>query len=252
MSEKERYSYSRLNAFRQCKYQYYLTYYGKKRGEEDRGEDNAFAQFGTLAHSLLERYEKGELMSYELLPKYEMEYPDAVTYDFPPNAYVDLGESYYTDGAAFFADFDGFDDLEVVGAEDEFEIEIDDFIFCGFIDLELVNRKTDKLIVRDWKSMSSLKKQDIPSKRRQLYSYCPWMKKKFGRFPDRLEFGLFRKQKTVGFDFNIDHYNETIQWIRDTVSEIRSCKEWPATYNEFYCNYLCGHRSPERCGINLF
>ena len=248
-AEKERYSYSRLKAFEQCKYQYYLTYYGKARGEEDRGEENAFSQYGTLVHSLLERYEKKELMSYELLSQYEREYPGAVTYDFPDNNYVDLAESYYNDGAVFFADFDGFGDLEVVGAEDEFEFEIEDFILCGYIDLILRDRE-GKLIVRDWKSMSALKKKDERQKRRQLYTYCARVKEKFGRFPDKIEFGLFRKQKLSGFKFDKRDFDETMDWVKHTVHEIRKCTDWSTSYNDFYCSNLCGHRND--CGINLF
>lgn len=243
--EPEKYSYSRLTAFEQCPYQYYLTYIKPGNGKVDRGEDNAFAQFGSFAHRILEGYGRGELAEYELLGEYQKGYGENVTLDFPQNVFVELADSYYSDGEAFFADFDGFGDQSVIGVEEYFESLIDDFVLCGYVDLIL--RDQDGCItVRDWKSASNIKKND--AKARQLYAYCMFVKEKFGRYPDFLEFGLFRKQKYVRFPFDITKYDETIQWIKNTVLAIRSCAEWPLNYNDFYCAHLCGHRS--ECEIN--
>lgn len=241
----EKYSCSRLGMFEQCPYQYYLTYIKPENGKVDRGEDNAFAQFGSFVHRILEGYGHGELAEYELLGEYQKNYGKNVTLDFPANAFVNLADSYYSDGEAFFAEFDGFGDQTVIGTEEYFESTIDDFVFCGYVDLVLKDRG-GRITVRDWKSASNIKKNDV--KIRQLYAYCMFVKEKFGRYPDHLEFGLFRKQKYVRFPFEIQKYEETIQWIKDTVAKIRSCQEWGLNYNDFYCTNLCGHRGI--CEIN--
>jgi hypothetical protein len=73
----------------------------------EQGENNAFAQYGSFVHSLLERWGKDELAEYELLGEYEDKFFDRVTQEFPPNKYTDLSKKYYDDGVQFFVKLRG-------------------------------------------------------------------------------------------------------------------------------------------------
>ena len=71
-------SYSRVSSFDQCPRMVDLTYLQCM----DR-VDNAFAQWGSLAHSLLERYFRQQVELWDLSGLYEKEYARAVTERFP-------------------------------------------------------------------------------------------------------------------------------------------------------------------------
>ena len=49
-------SFSRLNAFYNCAYEFYLHYI-----ECNKSENGFFGEYGSLIHKILEKYEKGEL-----------------------------------------------------------------------------------------------------------------------------------------------------------------------------------------------
>ena len=174
MPEKERYSFSKLTTFEQCRYQYYLNYIEKRKGEQ-----NAFAQYGTFAHLLLEQHAKGELAVWELLDAYTDLYDENVTLPFPYNKYVDLAESYRHDGYEFFKTFDGLDDLDIMEVETRFAEPLDDFLFTGVIDITY--RDTDGgIVIRDWKSKSKFaNKLELSNYARQPFSYALHIKNKY-------------------------------------------------------------------------
>ena len=236
--EKEKYSFSKLTTFEQCKYQYYLNYIEKRKGEP-----NAFSQYGTFVHSLLEQHAKGELAVYELLDAYQDQYVQTVTQPFPPNKYVDLAESYYHDGYEFLKNFDGLDDLEIIGVETRFKEPLDDFNYTGVIDLTFKDT-VGGIVVRDWKSKSKFankKEQNKYSK--QPLSYSLHIINKYKSPPKTLQFFMFRKSEIVNIPFQEKEYENALNWIRDTVKDIRSCKEYPASPDPFFCSNLCDFRN---------
>jgi ATP-dependent exoDNAse (exonuclease V) beta subunit len=210
--------------------------------EQRKGTDNAFSQYGSFVHELLEDYANNKKAVFELLDAFVDGYPFSVTKEFPPNAHVDLNESYYNDGVAYFTEFDGFGDYEVVAAEDEFEEAIDDdFILNGFIDLVLKD-KDGNIIIRDHKSKSSFKnKKEQHDYARQLYLYRLRIYRKYGQYPKLLQFNMFRKQNLIDIPFNQKDYDEALLWMKNTVKQIRECKEYPAKADEFFCKFLCNH-----------
>ena len=206
-------------------------------------EDNAFSQYGTLVHSLLEQYERGELEVYDLLDKYKSSFDDKITYPFPITR-ANLENIYFNDGITFFKEFDGFDDVNILGVEEEFLEEIDhDFLIRGFVDLIYLD-KDGKPIVQDWKSKSKFKnKEELSHYKHQLYLYAIYIKRKYDRFPDLMRFYLFRKQIPVDIVFDQQEFEETLQWIKNSVHNIRKCNNWAATYDSFFCKHLCGFRN---------
>ena len=90
-------SYSRVNSFDQCPRMFYLTYLQCA----DR-IDNAFAQWGTLVHSLLERYYREQVELWDLTGLYEKEYSKTVKERFP---FPRLEDSYYERGIEYLNNF---------------------------------------------------------------------------------------------------------------------------------------------------
>ena len=70
------------------------------------GVGNAFSQVGTLAHSILEQYAKGELKISEMANQFQIRFPKEVTETFP-KFFKDLKEIYYKGTLSYFKNFKG-------------------------------------------------------------------------------------------------------------------------------------------------
>lgn len=235
--KKEKYSFSKLSSFHTCKYGYQLTYI-----EHREKAENAFAQYGSLVHSIMERYAKGIINLWDLVDVYKKEYSSAVIEQFPHSAFCNLEKLYYDQGIKFLSNFSGYDKYKIIAVEEEFELEIDDWLFTGIMDL-LYEDENGRLILLDYKSKSSFKnKKERMEYSRQLYLYCLYIKQKYGRFPDELQFYMFRKEHHEPFDFVLDSFNEALSWAKTTVKQIRDCQWFFPTCDEFFGENLCNNR----------
>lgn len=245
-NRKEQYSFSKLSSWWQCKYGFYQRYI-----EHKPGIGNAFSSYGSYVHSIMEKYANGEIDIWNLVDTYEWGFEVAVPEKFPWNKYVSLKDSYYSQGEDFLKNFQGYDNYEILGVEQEFTIPVDDWELIGFIDL-LFKDENGRLVVRDYKSKASFKNEEEKKKyTRQLYLYSTYVKEKYGRFPDELQFLMFRKNTLIKIDFNEGDYNEAIEWAKNTVAEIRGAFDYPPAALEckdFYAENLCNHR--EYCEFN--
>lgn len=240
-TDNREYSYSRLTAFETCPYGWYLSYI-----EQTPDEGNAFSDYGTLVHSIVERYAKGVLPLWDLGKAYKDEFENAVR-TFPPNKYTNLKRSYYEAGLEYLNNFRGYDDCKVLACERWFSIPMGGFMYRGIIDL-LLEDKYGYIILVDYKSKSGFaSKKERDMYLRQLYTYCMWVYKRYGRPPDTLRFEFIRG---VPFEtvFDATAYRAAIDWVYATVQQIESTWAYPAKPNQWYCSELCGHRSicPER------
>ncbi len=210
-------------------------------------EQNAYAEYGTHCHSVLERWAKGELMSFELADVYTAEYDQAVKHYFSPFP-RGLAGKYYDEGLAYFDGFDGFGDQEILSVEDKFEIDIRGNRFVGIADLILRDRNTGAISVIDHKSksMNSLKKA-LFENTRQLYTYAAYVKERFGVFPDLLRFNMFRYGVFIDEPFSMERYNETMDWIERTIEGIRAEKDWQVSSSGYFCKFICSVR--DHCPI---
>ena len=238
MVSKERYSFSKLSLFHTCKYAYMLTHIQHKKGE-----GNCFSSYGSELHSIMERYAKGEIELWDLADVYQWEFDAMVPEEFPSPSYCkNMRELYYKQGLEFLQNFPGYNGFNVLEVEHRFDIEIDDWIFNGIIDLVLEDRQGN-ITVLDYKSKSAFKsKKEQAEYARQLYLYSMYVKQKYGRYPSELRFVLFRKQANIDIPFDESRLIETLEWARDTVREIRECWDYAPNQSEFYCSNLCDHR----------
>lgn len=232
----ERYSFSKLSSFHTCPYGYYQRYI-----KGLKGEGNAFSSYGTLVHSILERWAKNEIPMDILADMFEWEFPIEVPEKFPYNKYVDLRESYFNQAVSYLKNFNGFPGLKILGVEERFDVYVDDWIFNGVIDL--VGEKNGELIIIDHKSHKKFASKDEQHQyTRQLYLYSLHIKEKYGEYPGQLMFNMFRNPAEVYAMFDEQNLDEALQWARGTVKEIRECFDFYPTPNDFFCRNLCNHR----------
>lgn len=243
--KKERFSFSKLSAFHTCKYGYKLTYI-----DHLRGDTNCFSSYGLLIHSLMERFEKGEIDLWNLVDTYEWEFDAAVPEDFPSLKFCkDMRKLYYEQGLDFLKNFAGYTDKKILEVEKQFDYDIDDWVFNGVIDL-VFEDENGKLVVQDYKSKSAFKsKKEQAEYARQLYLYSLYVKQKYGRYPDYLRFMMFRKNTVVDIPFNLEQLQEAINWAKDTVKQIRDCWDYTPSCEEFYSQNLCNHRNYCECKV---
>lgn len=248
MIRVDKYSFSKLKCFLECKYGFYERYFEKPEKENPfLVTGHGMSEFGSFVHDILERYEKGELEIYEMLPYYERNFDKNVKSDFVLKMSEDFSKDfrnlYYKSGEKYLGDFSGFDGIKVLEAEYYFEEVIKNFIFVGKIDL-IAEDDNDNLIVIDHKSKSSFKnKKELHEYARQLYLYSFAVRKKYHKFPTKLMFNMFRKEEWVTIDFSIKDYVEALKWSIDLVEEIESTIEFPSNPDTFYCWNFCSYRN---------
>ena len=242
-------SFSRLNSFYNCPYEWKLRYI-----DCNKSENGFFGEYGSLIHKILEKYEKGELSLFELNDYYEEHFSENVPHDAPPNKYVDIKQSYYEKGLDYFNNIDlDLDKYEVLGVEKEVRFQIAGKDFVGYIDLLLKEKETGKIIILDHKSASikilkngKVSKSDQEHVRefiRQLCLYAIPIIEEYGHV-DELWWNLFKDKNWLKMPFNKEDYDEAIQWAEDTLKLIEAEKEWlPNNSSSYYCNYLCGQRN---------
>ncbi len=235
---KERFSFSKLSSFHTCKYGYKLTYIDHKKGC-----GNCFSSYGVEVHSIMERFAKGQLDLWNLADTYEWEFDTAVPELFPSTKFCkDMRKLYYDQGLEYLNNFPGYPGKKILEVEAQFDYDIDDWVFNGVIDLVFEDEE-GKLVIQDYKSKSSFKsKKEQAEYARQLYLYSLHIKEKYGRYPDLLRFMMFRKNATVDIPFETEKLNEAVDWAKDTVRQIRDCRDYSPTCDEFFSQYLCNHR----------
>ena len=244
LMEVPKYSFSKLNSFKGCKYGYKLTYVDKQRGA-----GNGFSDLGSFVHGILEDYLNEEIAQFEMISKFDDEFeenvPNGVELKISKTFSRDLTDSYKTQCKTFLSKFDGFPEHSVLGVEEKFKllVKIKDkmLILNGFIDAVIQDNDGNITIV-DFKSKAKFSsKKELQEYARQLYMYSIWIKYKYGKYPKNLQFVQFRIDHVENIVFNLEDFNETLEWIFDTSEEIEDEEMFDPSCDEFFANNLCGH-----------
>lgn len=241
-------SFSRLNSYYNCAYEWYLHYL-----ECSKAENGFFGEYGSLIHKILEKYIKGELSLFDLNQYYEENFNEQIPHDAPPNKYVDIRQSYYDKGIEYLNNIDlALDRYEILGVEKEIHFKIEDKDFVGYIDLLVRDKETGEIIIIDHKSASikilkngSISKSDqkhFLEFKRQLYLYSIPIVKEYGSV-SKLKWNMFKDQKWIEIPWKQEEYDEAIQWAKDTLKLIENESLWLPNQDYYYCNYLCGQRN---------
>lgn len=223
-----RWSFSSVNSYHTCPQAFRLGYL-----DALPRVDNAFSDWGSFMHSLLERYFKGELEFFELSQAYQSGYAAAVKCKFPPNRFVDLAERYYAAGKSYLDSFDGsaFEGCEIIGVEQKVKLTIHGRPFVGVIDLLL--KKGEDYIICDHKSKSAFKSQKEQDEyARQLYLYAVFVHEKFGKWPVKLVFHMVRSGgELVEIPFDEKACEAAQDWFSDTIDAIYQDTAFESTPN---------------------
>lgn len=243
-------SFSRLNSFDNCKYEWLLKYIEEP---QENILDSCYGQGGGFAHELLEGYFKGEIDFWDLPLLFETEFADKVTEYFPTINGKNLRDDYYDKLLDYFNNFEPLENkYEILGVEKKVEFEIDGYQFIGFIDLLLKNTETNEIIILDHKSSSmkfkkngDLSKASLPKFeefKKQLYLYSVPIIEEYGRV-DRLVWNLFKDHGKIDIPWKYNEYEASRKWAIDQIHRIENETDWePQDYSFMYCNYLCSKR----------
>lgn len=246
-------SFSRLDSFKTCPYEWYLHYI-----EDNESEGGFFAEFGTLIHTILQKILEGSLDIWSAPQWYEDNYTNYVVHNAPANNYVDIGEKYYEDGLNYLNNLSQLDDIyEILGIEKEVKFKVGRNQFVGYIDLLLKDKTNGNIIICDHKTATlkfnkngSISKSDAEhfnSFKRQLYLYSKPVLEEYKRV-DTFTWNMIRMGTMISIPFDDQEYKEALEWAKNRIKEIKKESLWLPNKNMFYCQNLCGMR--ELCEYN--
>lgn len=246
-----RFSFSSVSAYNTCPRMFRYTYLD---GDKTR-ENNAFSDFGSFCHGLLEQYYKGEIELFELSERYIDQYDANVTSDFPPSRNNAMAENYYEAGKQYFDTFnDPWAGYKVLGVEERFTRKIGGHSFVGVIDLILQNPETGDIYIVDHKSKSQFKDHwELAEYLRQLYLYSLHVYDTYGQYPKKLIFNMFRIGEIVESDFDEKALEQAQWWFSDTIGTIYKDEKYPLKPKgktkagkpidrDFFCDHICSVR----------
>ena len=240
-------SYSRISTFDDCPYRFFLKYIY----ECDEG-DRFYASFGSLVHSIIERWYRGELDKDGMLDAFLREFPTEVKGIRPQESTV---AKYISGAISYFKTFSPFR-FKMIDVEKEVHFLIGNLKFTGFIDFlgeedgepVIVDNKSRGLSPRSGRKKPTQKDMELDKMLRQLYIYAEAVRQEYGKFPKLLCFNCYRTGTFIEEPFNEDAYNETIDWVNRKVSEIKKSLDFLPRRDFYACKYICG--VSESCEYN--
>lgn len=207
-------------------------------------QDNAFAQYGTLAHFLVEGWANGLIFAADLASEWERHYNNVVTEPFP---YSGSGYDvrYYEAGRSYFDTFTGFGEgWHPISVEEEFFTTIGGFPFRGFADLLLRHESSGELMLVDHKSTSAASiKKSAEKHSLQTYLYSGMVAEKYGQYPALININYFKAGRQDIRPFCKDEYNAAVNWAVDIATDIAFADQFPRREDFYFCNHLCSVRN---------
>ena len=267
MNEKEEiYSFSKISAFEQCPYQYFLRYVLK---EEQTA--SIFTLAGTSTHNAIEDIQERKLTTEEALSKWkdEMELHKILGFEFisekSEKNFKECVEHYIEN----FKPLNG--DVEV---EKKFNLNVGEHKIKGFIDLLV--KDGNHIKIYDLKTSTIYKPKDIEHYKHQLVLYALGMEEQ-GYTVDEVGW-VFMKYATIQgkkkekhilrnelvndeykdciitYPLSDETKQDTIEWATSLIKEIESNDlfgEWEQKKDSFYCSKLCGFKDSCNCALEL-
>ena len=162
-------SYSRIKAFEDCPYRWYLKYIKKFHGK-----DMFFSSYGTFMHKLIELYHKGEKTPRQIVDMYLQDFKTEVV-GRAPNRKV--FSSYFTGGLQYLKALQPFP-YGMVGVEKKVDFVVNGIPFVGYIDflgekdgdLYVVDNKSRILKPRSSRAKPTKADEELDAYLRQLYT----------------------------------------------------------------------------------
>lgn len=230
-------SYSRITAYEDCPYRFYLKYIKKIEGKKQ-----FFSDYGSFMHLIIQMFLNGELKKEELALYYLTNFRGKVSRGAPSQS---IFQNYFAQGLEYLKNIEKPKE-EILGVEKEVYFELGRKKFTGYIDLV---SKDDSIIITDNKSraLKSRTTRNKPTKSdkeldkylKQLYIYSIPIKNEFHEYPKLLRFNCFRTRTEITEPFDADAYETTKQWALNIIEAVVNEENWNPSIEWFKCKYLC-------------
>ena len=236
-------SYSRLTAFEDCRYKWFLTYlYKDERGQPLKKQSGFFAEYGSYMHMILQMYLEG-ILRREDLPSFYLKHYSANVRSKPPN--FKIYQNYFEQGLHYFETI-SFPQRKIIGVEQNVGFTFAGKQWTGFIDvisddgsLIITDHKSRTLKPRSNRSRKTKADDELDQYLRQLYVYSAAVKEQYGRFPDALELNCFRSGIMIREPFDQTRFWQVEDWAKRQIETITTNDNWNAEPEFWRCNYLC-------------
>lgn len=231
-----RWSYSRINAFQECRYSWFLKYI-----KEVPSKSLFFSDYGKFMHKILEMYFTGLLKKEELSEYYISNFFSNVS-GTPPS--MEIFNSQFEAGLDYLYFFN-FPIKDISAVEKEVNFDIGGYEFLGFIDIIaengsiILDHKSRNLKPRSGKKKPLKSDLELDEYLKQLYLYSIPAKEMYGKYPDKLMFNCFKIDTIICEDFDENKLEESKQWILSEIDKITNNDDWKPHLSFFKCNYLC-------------
>ena len=231
-------SYSRLQSYESCPYGWYLKYIYQLPHKSRR----FFSSYGSLLHSLIEKYLSGAETKDSLITEYLIEFSE-ISQLAPGSKIL---QSYFRDGLQYLKSMTNLP-CAVVTLEEHVDFELNGIRFQGYIDCL---GKTDKgFVIVDHKSrtLKPRSKRSKPTKGdelldeylAQLYLYATAVEAKYGELPIGLWLNCFRAGLIIQEPFHYEIYKKTQEEFAQKAEQLTHVTDFPPNWEYFKCNYLC-------------
>lgn len=243
-------SYSRINTFHNCPYQWYLKYLCL-----ERDEDQFFSSFGAFIHDILDGFYSGLLSKEGALRLYLTGYPFRVT-EGAPSAKV--FSRYFTDGLRCVSSPPELP-IPNPSTEQTMRFSVGGYPFTARIDalglladggVGLLDHKSRILKPRSGRKKPTVSDMELDEYLRQLYLYSIPVREMYGEPPRKLFFNCFRglrdrDNQPTGEYIITEPYGEqglkdAETWAVQSIQAIRSTEVFRPNVDFFRCKYLCG------------
>lgn len=230
-------SYSRITAYEDCPYRFYLKYIKKIKGIR-----HFFSDYGSFMHLIIQKFLTGELKKEELVGYYLTNFRRNVVGKAPSQS---IFQSYFQQGLEYLKNIKMPDD-EIIGVEKEVSFNLNGKNFIGYIDrvsrndgIDITDNKSRALKPRSKRKKPTKTDEELDKYLRQLYIYSIPIENEFHECPKRLCFNCFRTQTDIVEPFDKDAYESTKKWALDTIETISREDRWKPKIEWFRCKYLC-------------
>lgn len=232
-------SYSRVQSFFSCRYQFFLKYI---KGLRER--PMFFSDYGGFVHQIMEQYLQGELDEQDLSLYYLTHFREAVGGQAPNK---NIFQKYFEDGLRYLSN-PQFPYPTPLAVESRFSFSADGLPFVGIVDclaedsgqLILLDHKSRSLKPRSGRAKPTKADLELDEYLRQLYLYAIPVRERYGRFPDRLAFNCFRTGTLIQEPFQPERVEEVKAWAKGAVNTITENEDWSPDLDFWKCRYLCG------------
>lgn len=231
-------SYSRIKAFEDCPYRWFLKYI-KKLDEKEM----FFATYGLFVHKLIELYYTKGKTPEQLCEIYLCDFKNRVCGNAPN---LKVFQNYFNSGLQYLQNISPFP-YKPIAIEKQVNFCLGITSFVGYIDflgeqdgdLFVVDNKSRNLKPRSFRASPTKSDAELDSYLIQLYLYSIAVEQTYGKLPKALCFNCFRESTFIIEPFDQGAYRAAQQWLYDKTTKIIRETKFKPNAEFFKCKHLC-------------